>query len=51
MFAVGMGFTEKTVFMIGTLAAGPASAMHVFNWIATMWGGRIKFTAPMLFGV
>jgi cytochrome c oxidase subunit I len=51
MFATGMTFTEKTVFMIGTLAAVPASAMHVFNWIATMWGGRIKFAAPMLFGV
>ncbi|MGH9982851.1 MAG: cytochrome c oxidase subunit I, partial [Nitrososphaeraceae archaeon] len=51
MFAAGMGFTEKTVFMIGTLAAVPASAMHVFNWIATMWGERIKFAAPMLFGV
>jgi cytochrome c oxidase subunit I len=49
MFAVGMSFTEKTVFMIGTLAAVPPSAMHVFNWIATMWGGRIKFAAPMLF--
>jgi cytochrome c oxidase subunit I len=51
MFAVGMSFTEKTVFMVGTLAAVPASAMHVFNWIATMWGGRIKFAAPMLFAV
>jgi cytochrome c oxidase subunit 1 len=51
MFATGMSFTEKTVFMIGTLAAVPASAMHVFNWIATMWGGRIKFAVPMLFGV
>ena len=46
MFATGMSFTEKTVFMIGTLAAVPASAMHVFNWIATMWGGRIKFALP-----
>ncbi|HEY7228360.1 MAG TPA: cbb3-type cytochrome c oxidase subunit I [Nitrososphaeraceae archaeon] len=51
MFAVGMSFTEKTVFMVGTLAAVPASAMHVFNWLATMWGGRIKFSAPMLFGI
>jgi cytochrome c oxidase subunit 1 len=51
MFAVGIGFTEKTVFMIGTLAAVPASAMHVFNWLATMWDGRIKFAAPMLFAV
>jgi cytochrome c oxidase subunit 1 len=51
MFAVGMSFTEKTVFMVGTLAAVPASAMHVFNWLATMWGGRIKFAVPLLFGV
>ena len=51
MLATGMSFTEKTVFMVGTLAAVPASAMHVFNWIATMWGGRIKFAAPMMFGV
>ena len=51
MLATGMSFTEKTVFMVGTLAAVPASAMHIFNWIATMWGGRIKFAAPMMFGV
>ncbi len=48
MFATGMSFTEKTVFMIGTLAAVPASAMHVFNFLATMWGGRIKFATPMM---
>jgi cytochrome c oxidase subunit 1 len=51
MLATGMSFTEKTVFMVGTLAAVPASAMHVFNWIATMWGGRIKFATPMLFAI
>ncbi|MEM3094913.1 MAG: cbb3-type cytochrome c oxidase subunit I, partial [Nitrososphaera sp.] len=51
MYATGMSFTEKTVFMIGTLAAVPGSALHVFNWVATMWGGRIRFRAPMLFAV
>jgi cytochrome c oxidase subunit 1 len=51
MYATGMNFTEKTVFMVGTLAAVPASAMHVFNWIATMWGGRIKFATPMSYVV
>jgi cytochrome c oxidase subunit 1 len=47
MLSTGMSFTEKTVFMVGTLAAVPMSAMHVFNWLATSWGGRIKFAAPM----
>ena len=51
MYATGMSFTEKTVFMIGTLAAVPASAMHVFNFLATMWGGRIKFATPMMWAV
>ncbi|MEO9320579.1 MAG: cbb3-type cytochrome c oxidase subunit I [Nitrososphaera sp.] len=51
MYSTGMTFTEKTVFMVGTLAAVPASAMHVFNWMATMWGGRIRFRAPMAFAV
>ena len=51
MFVTGMSFTEKTIFMTGTLAAVPASSMHVFNFIPTMWGGRIKFAAPMLFSV
>jgi len=51
MYATGMSFAEKTVFMVGTLAAVPASAMHIFNWIATMWGGRIRFRAPISFAV
>jgi len=51
MYATGMSFTEKTVFMVGTLAAVPASAMHVFNFLATMWGGRIKFATPMMWAV
>jgi cytochrome c oxidase subunit 1 len=51
MYATGMSFTEKTVFMVGTLAAVPASAMHVFNFLATMWGGRAKYASPMMWSV
>ena len=38
MFASGMSFTEKTVFMVGTLAAVPSSAMHVFNFLGLQCG-------------
>jgi len=51
MYATGMSFTEKTVFMVGTLAAVPASAMHVFNFVATMWNARIRFSTPMMWAV
>ena len=51
MYATGMSFTEKTVFMVGTLAAVPGSAMHVFNFIATMWNARIKFATPMMWAM
>ncbi len=51
MFATGMSFTEKTVFMVGTLAAVPASGMHVFNFLATMWNGRIRFDTPMMWSI
>src|SRR3712207_9359539 len=45
-------FPYTTLFRsIGTLAAVPASAMHIFNWIANMWGGRIRFRAPIAFVV
>ena len=37
--------------MVGTLAAVPASAMHVYNFIATMWNGRIRFSTPMMWAV
>ena len=28
-----------------------ATGVKIFNWIATMWGGRIRFTASMLFAI
>jgi cytochrome c oxidase subunit 1 len=27
------------------------TGVKIFSWIATMWGGSIRFTAPMLFSV
>jgi cytochrome c oxidase subunit 1 len=38
-----------SVFLIATLIIAVPSAVKVFNWIATMWRGNIRFTAGMLF--
>ena len=27
------------------------TGIKIFNWLGTMWGGKIRFTTPMLFCV
>ncbi len=51
MFAVGMGHPIDTVFAIGSMLIAVPTGVKIFNWIATMWGGAIRFTTAMLFAV
>lgn len=51
MFMSGMSPFSSMVFSITTLAVGVPSAIKTFNWLATLWGGRIRFTTPMLFAL
>jgi len=48
MFQSGMNPALGTSFMISTMVIGVPSAIKVFNWMGTLWGGQIKFTTPML---
>jgi cytochrome c oxidase subunit 1 len=51
MFQSGMNPYLGTAFMIGTMMIALPSAVKVFNWLGTLWGGQIKFETPMLFAV
>jgi cytochrome c oxidase subunit 1 len=51
MFQSGMNPTLGTSFMISTMVIGVPSAIKVFNWLGTLWGGSIRFTTPMLFSL
>ncbi len=51
MFAVGMDPRIRGSFMAVSLAIAIPSAVKVFNWITTMWNGRLRMTAPMLFSI
>jgi len=51
MFAVGMTATSNTFFAVSTMLVGVPTGIKIFNWIGTMWGGRIRFATPMLFSV
>jgi len=49
MFAVGLGHSIDTMFAISSLLIAVPTGVKIFNWIATMWNGAIRFTTAMLF--
>jgi len=49
MFTVGMTSAGNTFFVLTTMAIAVPTGIKIFNWLATMWGGKIYFKAPMLF--
>ena len=49
MFAVGMTSYGNTFFTVTTMIISVPTGIKIFNWIGTMWGGKIQFKAPMLF--
>jgi len=51
MFTVGMSAGANTFFVLSTMAIAVPTGIKIFNWLATMWGGKIRFDAPMLFCV
>jgi len=49
MFTIGMNPYANSFFVITTFVVGIPTGIKIFNWIGTMWGGKISFKAPMLF--
>jgi cytochrome c oxidase subunit 1 len=49
MFAVGMSPAANTFFAISTGLVAVPTGIKIFNWLGTMWGGRIRMKMPMLF--
>lgn len=51
MFVSGMSPYSAFVFSILTMCIGVPSAIKTFNWIGTLWGGKIRFDSPMLYSL
>jgi cytochrome c oxidase subunit 1 len=51
MFISGMSPYTGMAFSVLTLTIGVPSALKTFNWLGTLWGGRIRFTTPMLYAI
>ena len=48
MFTVGMTSAGNTFFTVSTMLVGVPTGIKVFNWLGTMYGGKIRFEMPML---
>ncbi len=51
MFMSGVNPFLSNFFVIFTLIIAVPSAVKVFNWITTLYGGNIRFTSGMLFAI
>jgi cytochrome c oxidase subunit 1 len=51
MFTVGMPSYGNAFFVLTTMVVAVPTGIKIFNWLATMWGGKIRFATPMIFAV
>ncbi len=51
MYTVGMSVDVEAYFVAATMVIAVPTGIKIFSWIATMWGGSLRFTTPMLFAI
>jgi cytochrome c oxidase subunit 1 len=51
MFTSGMGPVSVAAFAVGSMTIAIPTGVKIFNWMATMWRGQIRFTTAMLFAI
>jgi cytochrome o ubiquinol oxidase subunit I len=50
-FTMGAGADVNAIFGIATMVIAVPTGVKIFNWLFTMYGGRIRFNAPMLWAI
>jgi len=51
MFASGIGPMSVMAFSLSTMFIAVPTGVKILNWLATMWGGRLRFSTAMLFAI
>jgi cytochrome o ubiquinol oxidase subunit I len=50
-FTMGAGADVNAIFGIATMIIAVPTGVKVFNWLFTMYGGRIRFQTPLLWSI
>ncbi|NWF60382.1 MAG: cytochrome c oxidase subunit I [Fischerella sp.] len=51
MYVSGTPGWMRMIFMLTTMFVSVPTGIKVFAWVATIWGGRMRLTTPMLFAL
>jgi cytochrome c oxidase subunit 1 len=51
MFTSGTPPWMRLFFTISTLIVAVPTGIKIFSWVATLWGGKIRYTSAMLFAL
>ncbi len=51
MYTAGLALNTQRYFVFATMVIAVPTGVKIFSWIATMWGGSIRFSAAMHWAV
>jgi cytochrome c oxidase subunit I len=51
MYTTGISLNTQRYFVAATMIIAVPTGVKIFSWIATMWGGSMRFTTPMLWAI